>query len=288
MKNVYLICSLVLSLFMGMTIDSYSQYYLAGQYNAGSYFFNLIPDSTIVGPNNHGPGPPPASYRIDIDGNGVDDFYLQSYGEWANGFGNSHIVIKSYALNNQIAFGHNDTCHTPNSTYFLCAIAKSFNKDDTINTSPVWSNDLYLTYSGWALMAFSCTHNGFISDSRGNYIGVRIIKPSDTIYGWIKITNVDFLSFTVQEFACDHNSSGINEKSDIVKIYPIPTNGKISIETTIPDFDYTVYNQYGVEIVARKHNPRKSQIDLFNKANGVYFVKIIKDKNVIMRKIIKQ
>jgi len=286
MKRIIVAGAIALSFLIG-PITAYSQYFLAGQRNATDYYVDIDPDTTLVGPNNHAENLPPAIFKIDIDGNGVNDFYLSSIGSWANGFGNSAITVKGYDPNNQIAFGYADTCRLPNSMHSLYNMARSFVVNDTINSNSGWNPALYLTYTDWMLMFYSCYHNSFINDTHGNYIGVRIIEPKDTIHGWIKVTNVNGLSFTVQEFGCSKNATGILDLTDMVRIFPTPAYGKVTIETPLPDFDLAVYNLYGTEILTRKHVHKTTQVDLGGKSSGIYVFKILKDQAVIVKKIIK-
>ena len=291
MKNLFFKGWLVLSLLVGCTVDAYSQYFLAGRHNTGNYYFDIDPDTTLTGPNVHAVPLPAAIFDIDINGDGVKDFYLYSYGSWINGTGYSKITINGSNPNSQIAFGYSDTCHTPNSTYHLFRIAKSLRKNDTINDNLEWRNDsaLYLTYTEWLVNPYySCNHSGFNNDTLGNYLGVRLIRPLDTIYGWIKITNINFLTFAVQEFASSKNCTGIDEQTAHAGIYPIPTRNIVTIETPFPGYDLNVYNQYGMKLLQKRGIPTKTQLDLSGKANGIYIIKLFKASAIILKKIIKQ
>jgi hypothetical protein len=214
-------------------------------------------------------------------------------GFWSNGAGYTTIAIKSYDSSyKQIAFGYYDTCHyvyTDTSVYFLREIAKSLRINDSINSKLDWSNNpgLYLAYTDWMVMAANCEGNGFSNDSLGNYVAVRICQPNDTLYGWIKVTNINYLTFTVQEFACSKKYFGIDEHDESINIFPVPTYNNVVIETQFPDYDLVVYNQDGLKIVQKTHLSRKTQIQIGNQPAGVYVVKIIKDNTVIIRKILK-
>jgi len=294
MKNIIFYVGLTASLLIGYSIDSHSQFILAGQHNSSNYFYDIIPDTSLTGPNNHATSDPPAVYRIDINGDGVLDFYLYAVGFWSNGMGNTTIAIKSYdTSNNQIAYGYYDTCYyvyTDTSIYFLHEIAKSLEVNDSINNKLEWSNNigLYLAYTNWMLMVANCEGNGFSNDPPGNHIAVRICQPNDTLYGWIKVTNINYLTFTVQEFACSKTFLGIEEQDESIKIFPIPTHNNVEIETRFSDYDLFVYNQDGLELVKKKNTSRKTQIQLGNQPAGVYVVKIVKDNTVIVKKILKQ
>jgi hypothetical protein len=84
MNRTVVICSIALSILI-CPIIGYPKYFLAGQRNATDYYIDIVPDTTLVGPDNHSENLPPAKFNIDIDGNGVNDLYLSAIGAWANG-----------------------------------------------------------------------------------------------------------------------------------------------------------------------------------------------------------
>lgn len=285
---------LVSSLLIGCYLHGYSQYILAGQHNASDYFYDIVPDTTLTGPNNHGPSLPPAVYQIDINGDGVLDFYIYAVGEWSNAVGYTTIAIKSYNPGlDQVAFGYYDTCTiTPGDTtyHWLYQMARSFRMNDTINSQLEWSNniELYLAYTQWFIFIADCEGNGFINDTLGNYIAVRMRRPNKTTYGWIKVTNVNYLTFTVQELASNLLSAGITDHSNFVRIYPVPTTGMVTVETESNDFELVVYDLLGIEVLRMKPGSKTFHIDLTGKAQGVYLAKLTKGNATVFKKIIKQ
>jgi hypothetical protein len=44
--------------------------------------------------------------------------------------------------------------------------------------------------------------NATFSSTKSNYVGVRILDGSDTLYGWIKLKNVDEIRLIIEEYAC--------------------------------------------------------------------------------------
>ncbi|MDP1624020.1 MAG: T9SS type A sorting domain-containing protein [Bacteroidales bacterium] len=292
MKNFVFTFWIVLSYFIVCPSEAFSQYFLAGQHSVSDYYVNIDPDSTVIGPNNHGGNPLPAAiYQIDINGDSVNDFHLYSYGFWMNGGGDSELSIRSNEINNcQIAFGYYDTCHQPNSNYSLFSMAKSLKKNDTINDKLDWNQGgrFFLTYTDWIWMAYNCGGNSFVNSTEDNYIAVRLFQPNDTLYGWIKVTNVNALIVTVQEFACNKKNTGIDEHNDLVRIYPIPTNNYITIETQMPDFHLIIYNQYGMETLNKNLVKGNNLIELSSYANGAYIFKLLRNNSIIIKKVIKQ
>ena len=93
MKRTILKGSFLIALLM-ISIQGFPQYFLAGQHGSGNYYYDIDPDTTLAGPYNHAENLPPAIYRIDINNDGVNDFYLHSSGTWANGFGGGSLYIR--------------------------------------------------------------------------------------------------------------------------------------------------------------------------------------------------
>jgi hypothetical protein len=233
---------------------------------------------------------PPADYSIDINGDNVEDFSLYAIGHWINGTGDTKVFIKNLDKTKwQIAFGYNDTCYVSPPYYEVFNMAKSLKLNDTIDGKLSWSNDsnMFLTYTRWLVMHSNCDHNAFANNSMGNYIGVRLLRSSDTIYGWIKITNVNYLSYTVQEFAFGRIMAGMEDLRGSIKINSNPSNGRITIETLLPDFKLTVYSIMGIEVLPMTSIENTTYIDLSGKANGIYFFKFQRKNSIIIKKIIK-
>lgn len=74
-----------------------------------------------------------------------------------------------------------------------------------------------------------------------------------------------------------------NSNSDIVKIYPNPTTGKITIGAEGIE-KIEVMNLQGKQIYSGKEN----EIDLSQEPDGIYIIKVITDKQTLTRKLIKQ
>lgn len=263
-------------------LDGHAQYILAGQHQPGHYFVDLVPDTTLVGPNTHIPPLPAARFQIDIDGDSISDFELHSLGFWMNGGGHTEISIRSHRSDCQVALGYLDSCQLET--------AGSLQVNDTINNTLVWADDtiLYLSHSSWSVGDYwSCMHNGFVNDTLGNYLAVRVNHPTDTLYGWIKVTNIDWSAYTVQEFACSREISGTEDRSTSTGIYPNPFCRSVTINSPEPGFNLVVYNQSGVIVISRKLLPGSSTIDLNDCLPGIYLFNLYKDDRIITKKLIK-
>ena len=89
------------------------------------------------------------------------------------------------------------------------------------------------------------------------------------------------------------SSSGIHDQpaiSSSLKIYPNPFSNEISIETSAnsSDSELTILNLNGQELIKRKITGSPTQINLSTLPGGVYFVKIVGELGLQVRKIIKQ
>ncbi|MFZ4399926.1 MAG: YCF48-related protein [Bacteroidales bacterium] len=80
-----------------------------------------------------------------------------------------------------------------------------------------------------------------------------------------------------------------DEIENNLKIYPNPTKSKIIID--ISNFSQNcklqICNYNGQEVIQQQMKDNLVEIDMSNLANGVYFLKLITDKTVEVRKIIK-
>lgn len=272
---------LSLCLILLYSFNGHTQSVLAGCHQSGDFFVDIIPDTTLVGPNTHIPPQPPATFQIDIDGDHSDDFELYSLGFWMNGGGGTQISIRARRSNCQIALCCTDSCQGN--------IARSLKKYDSIGMGLAWSSDtiLYLSHTYWNLQPYSCYYNGFVNDSLGNYLAVRVMNTADTIYGWIKVTNIDWSAYTVQEFASSVQSSGIEERQNDVSVYPVPAKDFVMIETQMPCDEMTLYNQYGIELIKKRLAERKTRIDMRDLQNGIYFIQCRSGNSVVIKKIVR-
>ena len=86
--------------------------------------------------------------------------------------------------------------------------------------------------------------------------------------------------------------TGINDfdKNVLKNIYPNPAVNSITIETATIASESTleILNINGQEIIKKQIKDSKTQVDISNLTSGMYFVRIVSDKNVEVRKIIKE
>ncbi|WP_317896880.1 T9SS type A sorting domain-containing protein [Aurantibacillus circumpalustris] len=119
--------------------------------------------------------------------------------------------------------------------------------------------------------------------------------PSDITYYYSVIGTgangcSSMASFSIAASKC----AGINETANfnsVVGIYPNPGNGQFNISTSqVTDYlNLKVYNALGMLVKSQQILSTESKLDLVNETNGIYFVNICDQNNVIkMIKIVKQ
>ncbi|MDD5570512.1 MAG: T9SS type A sorting domain-containing protein [Bacteroidales bacterium] len=81
-----------------------------------------------------------------------------------------------------------------------------------------------------------------------------------------------------------------NYDNILFELYPNPANTEITMETshTTKESILTICSIGGQELIRQKIKNSKTQIDISNLTNGLYFVKLITEKTVEVRKIIKE
>lgn len=96
---------------------------------------------------------------------------------------------------------------------------------------------------------------------------------------------------TIITFKQPTGGISINSKSELFKIYPNPSKGvfNVNIENPKGKLIVEVYNSIGLKILEVDDSNNLLSLDISNQPNGLYFVKAIRDDNVIeIQKLIKQ
>ena len=257
-----------------LSLASKAQFIITGQHSSNDSYVDLIPD-VVLNPGCQPPGT--VNFYIDLDGDGTDDFYLQSYcasySMQATSF--SQII----ALNgNQVVYDHYYYCYTGRD---LCAsgpLAKSLYLNDTINNESVWGeySTMFFNYHFWDSYQYChCTvQNDF------NYVGVRIFTPHDTLYGWIRISSTQY-SLNIYEYACNINTHvNINEHEILTKIHPNPSNGifNLELDNSKGNVNLELLNIEGNTVSKDSYfysiGSSVVKFDISNLMKGIYFLKI--------------
>jgi len=98
-------------------------------------------------------------------------------------------------------------------------------------------------------------------------------------------TNKD--GWMIDNFQLNDWWEGIDEfeNSDKVNIYPNPSNGNVTIESSIinlRNLRIEIYNEIGILVLNKELNSNNLRLDL---PNGMYFIKLIDDKKIYLKKL---
>ena len=96
---------------------------------------------------------------------------------------------------------------------------------------------------------------------------------------WSSVWN--FKTFTIV------GTDEINENSDYL-IYPNPTNGMLTIESTTQDCFLMLYSIEGKPMLGKALQDGANTLDLSNLSNGIYIIKLKNSKNIFVRRLIKK
>ena len=78
------------------------------------------------------------------------------------------------------------------------------------------------------------------------------------------------------------------DKDNSISIYPNPTNSIVNINSNNTIKSVKLYDVQGRLLHTKLINETTSSIDISEKANGIYFLKIISDKGFKVEKIMKK
>ena len=271
-----------------------SQSIIAGQHGPDDYYYDFDPDVTITAPAEHTP-----EYPIDLNGDGIIDIAVEARGAGgAMGFGNCFVKV-NLKNNNQAAFAFFDTCYGIEycaGSSWVFSLTKSFLNNDTINANITWSynTSIYIQYDKLEIFCYHCMAS-VSQDTLPVIVGIRINNQDDTLYGWIKIsgiwTNTFGSSFTLQEYACNKGSIGIQESMNntAIRVYPNPCKDKLIVNHTFPvnRGELALFDLEGHELQRQQINNRIIQMDISSLARGVYYIRLVSDKIVLAQKVIK-
>ena len=289
LQFIFLLVIMLFSPFYGL-----SQFIIAGNDNTVGYIYDYNPDTTVIGPYVYGGNPniPSAFLYIDIDADGDQDVYLESWGSWTNGAGSYFTAINFLPSQGwEVAYGGIVMCPYSQDSSSFCPFpaVKTFKKGDTINLDYQWfKQTLNISIGRWDMKEGGCAYLGFLNDSIGSYVGLRKIGSQDTLYGWIKLNTLAQLETVVKEYACTKNISGVSDLTELVHISPNPTSGIIKIKSYTLIEKIRIYNQFGQQVFVMQPNDANLQIDLRNENNGLFLIELITSKNNMIRKVIKQ
>lgn len=76
-------------------------------------------------------------------------------------------------------------------------------------------------------------------------------------------------------------SADENGGSNILIVYPNPTNGLVNVKTRAKDYTFELYDVIGKRVISKKLNDLETKIDVSSLNNGTYLYKITQNNVVI-------
>lgn len=282
---------LIFSLYFCSSEIIKSQSIFAGNYNVTDNYHNYNPD-TIIKCAWSGGLCNSIDFPIDVNNDGIIDFSFKAKNQ-QGGMGSGDTYVQINALNNnQVAWGNTDTCV---GSPFYTKMAKDFMLNEQIANFNMWegATSIYVTRNYWFSGTYNCNIN--ITDSSA-IIGTRIFVLNDTLYGWIKLNNIYSHSyeagFTIEEYACNKGTVGIIEtkEENFFIAYPNPSKDKVFLKLSfaIKECVLTLFDLNGRELIREQINNNDTQIDISSLSKGIYYIKLINDNSVFVKKILKK
>lgn len=183
-----------------------------------------------------------------------------------------------------------DTMFAITKSYRLIPLEKKADSDTIIDHGGYFPPQLILQEN-----SYFGNNLGLISALSNVYSGGFISTYSEKLIGCIKngVIHGTILSDSLFNSISDSISDSISEGSiedSIFNVYPNPANFEITIEYlgNNKNCTLTVLNINGQELIRQQIINRKTKIDISNLKKGTYILKVITDKTVEVRKIIKE
>jgi hypothetical protein len=258
---------LVIFLCLTGSISLQAQFIIAGDHGVKDNFYDVVPDSQISYPH-YAQG----TYPLDINSDGIID--LEFKVRWAASPGGcGHYCYIQMLNNNEAALSHFDSCFYYNGNYYGGAYyAYSFHENDPIGENTVWSNvRLYMAACNSLTGSYNCGINTFGYNDT-SYAGVRVFVDRDTLYGWIKVSNVYSYAFTLLEYACTKPKSEIEK--GMVYAYPVPATDNFTVRVDSESLsEIFLFDMAGRKILEQSFVYTVT-VDISRLSKGVYFYEV--------------
>lgn len=206
------------------------------------------------------------------------------------GYGTGHVRIYEYSMGNWFKKG-GDIDGEAIDDWFGYSV--SLDSTGSIVAIGAYRNDGNGDEAGHVrVFEYSATNwvqigNDIDGEAAGDYSGysVSLSSNGNTVAIGAPYNNINGSANNIGHVRVYGNTSGINENkiNTVVSVYPNPTSGIINVETDRIE-SIEILNIEGKQVYTGK----ETEIDLSKELDGIYIIKVITDKQVITKKIVKQ
>lgn len=148
----------------------------------------------------------------------------------------------------------------------------------------VWIEDIGSKVLGWNWLNYGRVHLPYVQ-------AICSSSDQELIY-W---RESDFGWSTKPEPSCDFKEldkylsvEQLGEELVKLSLYPNPTQGAFSIESSVPIQGYRVFTALGNQVLFQKGTVNNHQIDLTERPSGIYFIEIRTANELLTKSVIKE
>lgn len=282
MKNTRNIIAIILCI-VALNGKAQNNYIIAGQH--GGIYYDIVPD-TLLPPSEPYPGSDP-SYSIDINQDGINDIKIDHGSYGGETFETGYVGVT--ALDSNTSFSYNGQHTTGNCGNV--SLLEAFYAGDTIQNTTSYIPSGYVTYNyefNPPFGAGACNSGGNWGATGDAYIGIKYQTNTSITYGWIKVNLSG--NILIKEYSLDGFATGIKQmtgNNEQIKFYPNPVIGNLWVSITGSHNsiqEISLYDILGNQVVSTK----EKNIDVSTLKNGVYFVRVQTNNELVSKKIIIQ
>ena len=286
--NFYLFLPLLLftALFPGSCIAQGGKLTLGSATGDHACYFNLLPDSVLNPPDPEFIVNPQTrqDWRVDVDGDGTDDFELN--------FIENEIQNHRTCQIDFIGLNGNRVAATPSQLTVALFHLSHFNLGDTLSPNVAWNNTGTLVYDDKDIGNNTRHKDAPWEGVAPGYAAIKMTKNGAEYYGWVRMS-VDGGSnplnwrLTIQDYAiyCDENLLALNPAADTgiqLSVFPNPASHQLNLSFQ----DLPVHSTLKVELIdplghtlrSETHLQRGEELafqwDLSPYQPGVYFLRV--------------
>jgi plastocyanin len=80
----------------------------------------------------------------------------------------------------------------------------------------------------------------------------------------------------------------VTKPHDPLSLFPVPSNGRVTVNSSIDNASFTVFNSLGEEILRSSLVGARADLDLSDRPKGIYFVQLAGEEGVLTRRVVIQ